>query len=240
MTGRLYGIGVGPGDPELITLKAKKILERVPVICYPRSSADRESVALRIVADLVMGSQGDRERLELVFPMTRDRVVLEKAWSEAAAQVAGRLKDGRDVAFITLGDASVYSTFSYLASRVAALAPEAGLEVIPGVPSFVAGAAAAGIPLALGGESLAVIPAIDDLDQVARALEDYDNIVLMKVNRRFESLLRLLDRLKLKDKTVALSRIGSGDQKICTDLEELSGTQVDYLTVLLVRKGERP
>lgn len=236
----MYGIGVGPGDPELITLKAKRILERVPVVCYPRSSADRESVALRIVTDLLLGSGEEPERLELSFPMTRDQAVLEEAWSKAAARVTERLESGRDVAFITLGDASVYSTFSYLASRVAALVPGVGIEIIPGVPSFVAGAAASGIPLAVGTESLSVIPAIDDLAEVARALEEYDNIVLMKVNRRFEALLRLLDRLKLKDKTVALSRIGTAEQRIYDDLEDLSGTQVDYLTVLLVRKGAKP
>lgn len=242
MIGRLYGVGVGPGDPELLTLKAKRVLERTPVVCCPRSAADRESIALRIVAglDLASGTDAARECLELSFPMTRDQEVLENAWAEAAAQVAGRLRQGLDVAFVTLGDASVYSTFSYLASRVAHLVPEAEIEIVPGIPSFVAGAAVAGVPLALGAESLVIVPGIEDLDEVAVALEKNDNIVLMKVNRRFDALMELLGRLKLKDRAVVLSHIGTAEQRIWANLEDLTGDKVDYLTVVLVRKGARP
>ncbi|MBC7106944.1 MAG: precorrin-2 C(20)-methyltransferase, partial [Firmicutes bacterium] len=123
----LFGLGVGPGDPELITLKALRVLREVPVILAPKSRREGESLALEIVARVLGPEMARKETVELHFPMTRDPGRLGAAWREAAETAAGYLRRGRDVAFVTLGDPTFYSTFFLLREEVARLAPEAAV-----------------------------------------------------------------------------------------------------------------
>lgn len=235
MVATFYGIGVGPGDPELLTLKARRILVEVPVISYPVSGPGRTSVALEIVRDQI---PSDKELLPLALPMSRRAEVLSKGWREAGEAVAVRLAQGADVAFITLGDPGVYSTFIYLARAVTALQPQTEVITVPGIPSFCAAAAAVNLSLAEGDETLAVIPAADNVAAVERALADHDNVVLLKVNRALADLPAALDRHGLAGKAVFLSRVGSPQQIVERDLAALAGKQLDYLSLVLVsRRG---
>lgn len=154
MKGRFFGIGVGPGDPELLTLKGHRVLREVQVICSPRSAADRESIALSIARRFA--GEGC-EVLELVFPMSKDGENLERCWLEAARSIIRRLEQGKDVAFVTLGDPGLYSTYAYLVEKLRLLRPGVEIETIPGVTAFLACAAARNTPLARGEEKLAVL-----------------------------------------------------------------------------------
>ena len=133
--GKLIGIGVGPGDTELLTLKAARILKSVPVVFSPKSAKEKESIALSIVRP-ILKERKDYKRLMLVepiFPMIEDKEELEKVWTSASEMIAQYLDSGRDVAFITLGDSSVFSTYSYVQRK---LAGRYEIETIPGIVSI--------------------------------------------------------------------------------------------------------
>ena len=160
--GKLYGIGVGPGDTELLTLKAARILKSVPVVFTPKSSKEKESIALSIVKP-VLEEREDYKRLMLVtpiFPMIEDKDELEKIWNSASEMIAQYLDSGRDVAFITLGDPSVFSTYAYVQKK---LIENYEIETVPGITSFTACAAARNKALVEQNESLTIVPKIDDM-----------------------------------------------------------------------------
>lgn len=235
MTGTLYGIGVGPGDPGLLTLKAQQILQQVDLLCVPRSAGDRDSLALQVVQRAL-----DRQFtvLELDFPMSRDRQVLERAWQKAAEMVVDRLQQGLDLAFVTIGDPLFYSTFSYLAIRVRELCPGVTVQAIPGVMAMAGCAAATVMPLAEGEESLLVIPAAYGVEQLREALDKYDNIVLMKVNRQLGRVYDLLQEKGLLSRAFFFSRCGQADGFFVSDrLEELLDRPLDYMSLLIIKKN---
>ena len=152
--GRLFSVGVGPGDPELLTLKAVRLLQECDVIAIPRRDRDR-CTALRIAAKAVPEIE-EKPLIALDMPMTRDRGTRERAYAAAAAQLNAALDEGKTVAFLTLGDPTIYATCGYLHDRVVRAGFEA--EFVSGVPSFCAAAAALGTPLCLDGEALHILP----------------------------------------------------------------------------------
>ncbi len=232
--GTLYGVGVGPGDPELITVKAQRILKGVPVLCVPKSREDGESYVLGFVTHLI---DPERQQLiELVFPMTRDRSVLEQHWKAALERVLVPLRNGLDVAFVTEGDPSIYSTFMHLHGLIEESHSEIPVKVIPGVSSINGSAAAAGIPLVDGAERLAVLPAVYEGDDLEAVLRQFDTVVLMKVNRAFDRVLEALERLGLTEHAFYIKRCGTPEQEIVRDVRGLRGTQLDYLSLMIVRK----
>lgn len=231
--GKFFGIGVGPGDPELLTLKALRALEQVDVLCVPRSAADRDSLALAVVRKAVAR---DYELLELDFPMSKDPEVLKKSWDEAGQAVAVRVRAGRLVAFVTIGDPMLYSTYGYVLRYLKKNHPDLDAETIPGVTAFTACASLVGTPLVEGDETLAVVPAAYDLARLRQALEQFDNVVIMKVNRRFSEVLSLLKTLGLAGKAVYVSRCGHEDQYFTRDLDSLLESRLDYMSLMIVRK----
>ena len=183
--GKLYGIGVGPGDTELLTLKAARILKSVPVVFTPKSSKEKESIALSIVKP-VLEEREDYKRLMLVtpiFPMIEDKDELEKIWNSASEMIAQYLDSGRDVAFITLGDPSVFSTYAYVQKK---LIENYEIETVPGITSFTACAAARNKALVEQNEILTIVPKIDD--RLEHVLEYSDSVVLMKASRNTSQL----------------------------------------------------
>jgi len=232
--GKLYGIGVGPGDPELITLKASRILGQVPVIFLPRSAADKDSVAFGIVRDFVPETT---TLVDLILPMSSDPDVLSQGWRTAAAKMATYLKEGRDGAFITLGDSVLFSTFTYLVRALRELDPELVVETVPGVTSFSACAAGLNISLAEGDETVAVFPVVGEAVDVRGVLERFDNIVLMKVAGQLGEVIDLLQEQGLDQQTVFASRCSTDKQRYVFDLESLRGEKRDYLSLMLVKKG---
>ncbi|MFZ5643976.1 MAG: precorrin-2 C(20)-methyltransferase [Bacillota bacterium] len=233
MAGKFYGLGVGPGDPELVTIKALRILKEVDTICVPRSSSDRESLALQVVKGLV-----DREyqQLDLSFPMSRDRAVLETSWAAAGEAVAERVAKGERVAFLTIGDPMFYSTYGYVLGYLKNLYPDIKCETVPGVMAMSACSSLAGIPLTEAEESLVVLPAAYGLSELEDALDRFDNVVLMKVNRRIDEVLSVLDKRGIKDRALYFSRCGYENQYFTSDLESLAGKSLDYMSLLIIKK----
>jgi precorrin-2/cobalt-factor-2 C20-methyltransferase len=230
----VFALGVGPGDPELLTLRAARILGEVPVICAPTANPSDSSYALSIVESFL-----DRSRQEVlvrVFPMKKEQEGLEDFWEKTAAEVAGIVEGGRDVAFITIGDPLLYSTFLYLFRIFREKYPEIPVEVVPGVSSITAAAAAAGLPLAMAAERLAVIPATYEEEKLVETLVKFDTVVLMKVNRVFDRVHEILKRLQPERTAVFVSRAGTAEQRVVTDLDSLVGKELDYLSLLIVKK----
>lgn len=228
----LYGVGVGPGDPELITLKALRVLERVPVIAAPQAQRGEESIAGEIVL-AVLGPEKLREKefLPLHFPMTRERAALEAAWAEAAAQVVARLRTQKDVAFVTLGDPAFYSTFPYLERAVKAVDPAAKIAVVPGVNAFAACAAAGGVAVQ-GEERFAVVPATAGAD-LAPVIERFDCTVVLKAGRHLDAVRAAVARAGLGEKAQLFERCGFPDGR----QGPLAAFPVaDYLSLVVVKK----
>ncbi len=234
MAGKIYGIGVGPGDPELLTFKAYRILKEVDVLCVPKSKTERDSLALTIVTRAV---QRKYEVLELLFPMNHDKEVLKYHWDTASEKMAGLAREGKTLAFITIGDPMFYSTYAYILERVKRKFPDIEIETIPGVTAVAACSSLINEPLTEGDEKLAVIPAAYGISAIKEALQSYDSVVLMKVNRLFDEVAGLLEEMKLLDKAVYISRCGYPDQYYSTDIAGLAGKEKDYMSIMVVRKA---
>ena len=231
---KIYAIGVGPGDPELLTRKAERILRSVPVICAPTAGPADSSYALSIIEPLL-----DLTRQEViiqVFPMRKDQAGLDEFWQAAAAGVAERVRRGSDVAFITIGDPFIYSTFLYIYRIFREKYPDIPVEVVPGVSSINAAAVAAGIPLGQASERIAIIPAAFQEKDLLKVLRDFDTVVLMKVSRVFDGIYALLKESGLEKKCAFISRVGTAEQEVVFDLESLLERKLDYLSMLIVKK----
>ncbi len=233
-TGILYGVGVGPGDPELLTLKALRVLQSVPTIYYPACAPGAKSYASKIIQQHV---RPDQALKGLLFPMEKDMERLRPIWEESATTMAGDLLAGRDVAFITEGDPFFYSTFVYMDRIMRQRYPQVTIEVIPAVASPMAAAARTGVPLAMADERLAVLPATYDDGFLLRALEDFDTVVLLKVNSVMPKVMTLLEKLGLLDRAVFVERCGAPDERVVTDLRQLDGERLNYLSLVIVKKG---
>jgi precorrin-2/cobalt-factor-2 C20-methyltransferase len=233
LTGIFYGVGVGPGSPDLLTLRAINVLKTADVICLPRSGADNSSVAMQVAGPHI---PKEVELVEIATPMTRDENLLKKEWKSGAKKIAGYLARGKNVAFITIGDALLFSTYSYLLKELLALMPEARIETVPGVTSFAGAAAHLNIALAEGTQRLAIIPAVDEPEDLVPILEKFPNVVLMKVATQYEGIVDVLDRLGLKDKAVFVSKVGYPDEFVTFDLDSLRGVKRDYLSLILVKR----
>ena len=229
--GCLYGIGVGPGDPELLTLKALKALQSVPVICVPQASNQRDSYALTIVKDYVKPEQ---EILRAPFP-TDDADGAARTWRKASKLVADRLVKGQDVAFLTEGDPMLFSTFSYVLSGVKELCPEAPVVIIPGISSVMAAAASSGEPLVTHKQKLAILPAAYGLDDLSEATSNFDTVVLMKVSPIIVKALADLEGLGLTAQSTYVRRVTTDREKVIKDVTEIKDEDLDYFSLLIVK-----
>jgi len=237
--GRLIGISLGPGDPELVTRRGWAALQSGARWAYPVKKAAERSYALDIARR--GGLDIPQDAVELVFPMTRDAEALAKAWARAAVQTVELLGAGRDLVFLVEGDASTYSTFRHLARTVRELAPEVEVDTIPGVSSFAAAAAVADLALAEEDETMAVIPAAYGTDAIDRLLPEFDTLVLMKVKPLLDSLIAWLQTRGLLEQALFIERVGAPDERSFAGPEmlQLLGTKVSYLSLLLVRNPQR-
>lgn len=211
--GKLIGIGVGPGDAELLTLKALNILKNTDVICSPKSATKKPSLALSIVQIFLDERDDNYDLLEPLFPMIEDEKILSKYWDDAATLIMDKLNQGLDVAFITLGDPTIYSTFTYISTRV----NENGfkVEIVPGVTSFTGCAATAGISLAEKDEIIVIVPKVDE--RLERILEHGDTFVIMKTSRHSDILEKTVSK-DLRDKEIiSVQNCGLKDEKVVQD-----------------------
>jgi precorrin-2/cobalt-factor-2 C20-methyltransferase len=229
MTGQLYDIGVGPGDPELLTLKALRLLRAAAVIAYPAPETGA-SFARSIVAQWL--DAGKRE-IVIRFPM-RPGPPPEAIYDEAAARLAAVLDDGDDIAFLCQGDPLFYGSFAGIYLR---LAPRYKVTIVPGVSSLTACAAAAGLPLAQRDLTVSVIPATLAEDELARRLAVSEMVAIIKIGRHFAKLRRVLDELGLLDNAVYVERATLPNQRIAP-LAEIDPATVPYFAMALVCRGE--
>ncbi|MEI7028228.1 precorrin-2 C(20)-methyltransferase [Paenibacillus sp. y28] len=231
--GVLYGVGIGPGDPELITVKAFRILKQSPVIAYPRKRMGAQSYALTIIEMYV--NPREKEMLGLTFPMTRDREALSTQWNQTVDTVWARLREGQDVAFVTEGDPMMYSTFIHLMRLMREQHPEVEARVIPGISSMLAAASRLGQPLADGDEQIAIVPAVDDAAVLRKALTEHDCVVFIKVAKVIDTVLGVLEELGLTEKAAVLTKVSSSEEQVWLDVRELAGRGLEYLTLMVVR-----
>jgi len=238
MTGTLYVIGVGPGDPELLTLKAVRILRAVKCICVPKGREEGSSMALNIIKKII--NMDDKEMIEAYFPMRKTKGSahareLDTKWNETVETVLSILNKGADMAFITIGDPTIYSTFFYLYDRLLEINPLLSIEIIPGISSITASAAQAGISLGLADERIAVLPATYAND-IGMVLEHFDTIILMKVHKVFDQILEMLDAAGLTDKALYISRTGMDDGQVVRDIGKLRGKELNYFSMVIIKK----
>jgi precorrin-2/cobalt-factor-2 C20-methyltransferase len=234
--GTLYGISVGPGDPELITLKGLRSLQQVPVVAFPAGIQGKPGIAQQIVAQWLSPNQ---VQLALTFPYVQDMAVLKAAWQAAAQQVWQYLRQGQDVAFTCEGDVSFYSTFTYLAQTLQQLHPEALIKLVPGVCSPMAAAAALGLPLTIRQERLVVLPALYTLGELEAVLDWADVVVLMKVSSVYEQVWQVLQQRGLLDNTWIVERATLPDMVIYSDLRDRPTLKLPYFTLLIVQVSKR-
>lgn len=225
--GKFYGIGVGPGDPQLLTLRAVEVLRHVDIIAVPKSKMERESVAWDIAK---VHCPANVQILELEMPMTSNQEVLQKAWQNAADQIMEVLNTGKSVAFLTLGDPSFYSTYIYLLNLLKKeLRPEQ-IETVPGIMAMAAAAAKVNQPLATGDEPLLVLPGVEGLDQY----RGIPNVVMMKVSRNLPEVLQNLQQNG--GKAILATRVGQTGEEIRELTEQEEMEKVDYLSLVLIRR----
>jgi precorrin-2/cobalt-factor-2 C20-methyltransferase len=231
VTATLFGVGVGPGAPDLLTLRAVAVLRSAAVVAAPRPSDDGESLALGIAREAA-GPVPGQETLPLTFPMTRDPAVRRAAREEAIAAVGARLAAGRSVAFVTEGDPLLYSTFLDL--LVAAPRLGARIEVVPGVSSLTAVAAAARVPLADGDDRIAVLPAPRALPELGRLARDFETLLLLKAGRCLAEVRDALAAAGLAGRAWVVADASRPGERV-VPIADAGGSPRGYFTTVLVR-----
>lgn len=228
--GTFYGIGVGPGDPELLTVKAINAIKNVDVIIAPKTEKKEGSVALSIARSYL---KTDVEIIYQVFPMVKDFADSPEVFDENKSEIVSLLRQGKNVAFLTIGDPMFYSTYIYIFR----LLEKEGVrvETIPGVPAFLAIASRLGRPLAFGNEIISIVPATADQDRIEKALDACDIAVLMKVYKNFDEIVGALERNQKLDGAVLASRCGLPDEKIISELDAHRGEKLNYLSTIITK-----
>lgn len=246
--GTLYAVGVGPGDPELITLKGLRRLQSASVLLVPQKDSSTESQAYRIAKAYI-----NPERQKILFlplPMTKDLERLNSAWEEILKKIVPILEMGQDIVYILVGDPFLYGTFIYLFELLKSRRPSIPIEVIPGISSIQAASARVQCPLAVAHERIAILPATyeegrsedyagcrDPVSPFLRqTLEQFDTVILMKIHQIFDKVLNLLEELGLVENTIYVEKVGFPEERVVRDLKALQGKELPYLSLLIIKK----
>ncbi len=227
---KFVGIGVGPGDPDLLTVKAVEQFKSLDILLVPESKKNAKSEAHQIVSKYLP------EDLEIVgrhFPMILDKEAMLLEVKAIALEVIEWVKAGKTVGFVTLGDPMLYSTYIYLLKFIS---EGVTVETIPGISSYTAIASGMSRPLVEGDDPLIIYPCTADMGALRTVLETYDSIVLMKVYKSFEAVVSMMKELNLLDKAVAVSNYGKPEQFIHKNLADTDPSEVSYFTTVLINK----
>ncbi len=230
--GNFYGIGVGPGDSELLTVKAVRIIKEVDCIFAPRADSKVSSLALDIVADVCNG----KRVVEQVYPMVKDKSKLEAAWLASANEIKSEIDTGNSVAYLTIGDPLTFSTYCYLLQQLSKIIPSQNIHTIPGITSYNAAASLANFSLIEQSEKLAIIPVSGEVNELRPILDSFDTVILMKVAKKLDEVIELLEEKGLADNSLFASYIGFNNEIITRDILSLKGSGKGYLSVIIVRK----
>ncbi len=232
-TGTLYGIGVGPGDPDLLTIKAVKMLNSVDVVFAASSIKNKHSLAVEIVRPHLSGNVDVRA---LPFQMSNNEGERETLWEENAAIIMAELEKGKSAAFITLGDSLTYSTYGYLLKIINRKAPHIKVVSVPGITSYQAAAARINTPLVEGDESLLITSGARGGDELRKYGGSTDNVVLLKAYKNVADINSALKDANLLENSVGISKCGRKDEEIVRDVREFETRKPDYWTLVIAKK----
>lgn len=194
----LVCVGCGPGDPELLTVKAVKAIQAAEVIACPTAKEGKPSIALTVV-DSIIDRKKNPEIVNLVFPMVKDKDTLESTWERNTEILAQKVLDGKRVVYLTVGDPYLYSTWIYLHRELQEKFPQVRISVVPGIVSMFTFASKVGISLAEGAETMAVIPSCYDLSRVKETAKNCDTMIFLKDGRYFDQVIKLLKESGFSD-----------------------------------------
>ena len=232
-SGILYGLGVGPGDPELITLKAARILNSADVVYAAASTKNSYSLAVSIARPHIP----DLTPVKMLhFPMTNDQDKKISAWKKNARILIDELERSKIVAFITLGDSMTYSTYGYVLQYIQELAPKASVISVPGITSYQAASACLNKPLVESEESLMILSGVSGGDCLRKFSVAPDNLVFMKSYRNVKDIVSSLEEFDLIDGSVAIQNCGLPEQEIIVDVQGLKDSPPNYWTLILAKR----
>ncbi len=197
----LIGIGVGPGDPDLLTVKAVKAIQSADIIMCPASKDDRPSIALSVVSSLIDKSK-NQEIIKLIFPMTKDKDILEQTWKRNAKIMAETVLTGKNVVYLTVGDPYLYSTWIYMHKDLKENYPDMNISVIPGIVSIFTFASKVGVSVAEGAEKVAIIPSCYDLSSVKEIAKHAESMIFLKDGRYFDQVIEVLKESGFPDDSI--------------------------------------
>ncbi|MAH85590.1 MAG: precorrin-2 C(20)-methyltransferase [Rhodospirillaceae bacterium TMED8] len=228
MSGILYGLGVGPGDPDLITLKALRIIQKAPVIAYPAPDIGK-SLARAIAGPHI---PANKTEIPILTPMVPDKFPAHDVYDKYAAKIAGHLSAGCDVAVLCEGDPFLYGSFMYLFARLSNTYPT---QVVPGVSSLGACAAAAGMPLVSRNEILSVVPGPLEENEIEGRLKQSSAVAIMKVGRHLDKIRSVVNRLGLQKYAHYVEYASMSDQR-AVPLSQIEAHNAPYFSMILIRQ----
>ena len=233
--GTLYGIGVGPGDPELLTIKAVNILKSVDVVFAASSIKNKHSLAVEIARPHLSEHTDVRA---LLFQMSNNEAERGKLWEENAEIIMSELQEGKSVAFLTLGDSLTYSTYGYLLKIINKKAPQINIVSVPGITSYQAAAARINTPLVEGDESLLITSGARGGDELRKYGVSADNVVLLKAYKNIADINSALKDADLLENSIGISRCGREDEEIILDVTAFETRKPDYWTLVIAKRNK--
>ena len=230
--GKLYGIGVGPGDPELITVKAVKALQSVDMIYTASSTKNRHSLAVQIASPHIP----ENTPVEMLsFPMSRDREIMESAWVENAQTLVHHLGQGKNLAFLTLGDCLTYSTYGYLARHIEQIAPAVEMIAVPGITSYQAAAARVNRPLVEGEESMLLMSGVTGAGKFRKLAGELESVVFLKAYKNISDIAEALAENGWRKNSLGVVSCGLPEERVIKDVGEFAAAPPDYWTLILAK-----
>jgi precorrin-2/cobalt-factor-2 C20-methyltransferase len=239
MTMKLSCVGCGPGDPELLTIKAVGLIKNAEVVFAPTSKEGKPSIALSIVKKYINSSA---KMVNLIFPMLKEKEVLKNYWKENAEKIANEVRAGKRVIYLTVGDPSIYSTWIYIYKELRRNHKDIEIDIVPGITSIFAFAAEAKIALVEGDETLAIVPACYDMDRVRRTSNVCDTVIFLKDGKYFDDVIDMLsDAGFVEDSIVAIAQDVAIEGEIMkmsrlADLRGRRGSTEKYFSIMVAKK----
>jgi precorrin-2/cobalt-factor-2 C20-methyltransferase len=240
---KLSCVGCGPGDPDLLTIKAINRIRDAEIIFAPTSRHGKPSIALSIVRKYI--NEETTSTVDLLFPMTKDKDLLKKQWKDNADQIAGAVLEGRNTVYLTVGDPSLYSTWIYMHREIIKNYGNIEIEIIPGIPSMFAFAAGARISLAEGDETLGIVPACYDLERVKHTASSCDTVIFLKDGRYFDSVIQMLSEAGFDDESmITIAQDVSSESEVMKvarlgELRKLKIQSGKYFSIMVAKRNEK-
>ena len=239
---KLFCVGCGPGDPELLTIRALNLIKEADVIFVPTSKSDKPSIALSIVAKYIKETT---KIINLVFPMVKDKDSLKDYWKKNTLEISQMVRTGKKTLYLTVGDPSLYSTWIYIHRELKKNYKDIEIEIIPGITSIFAFAAESKISLVEGNEHLSIVPACYDLNKVKNTVKASDTIVFLKDGRYFDNVIEMLSDSGFGEETqIAIAQDVSTNENILEikHLKDLKGKKQPtqkYFSIMVVKRNDR-